>query len=156
MPHLDTILDILKRHHPRPQLPARRPRRHPLPRRKQVFQNVHHPHPQRGAEPLEDQVRVAFRHGAARGARDVLAQHHVGQGEGGRGPVRQVRDGERGGRAAVFVQQQDVRQSGGGGGADERGQHERAPVQPDGGREQEPDFFAEGREPRGGRAGGGD
>lgn len=78
------------------------------------------------------------------------------QGETGGGTVREMRDGERRGRPAVFVQEDDVGEAACVGAAHERGEDVRAAVQPDGRGEEEADFFGEGAEPRGGAAAGGD
>lgn len=156
VPHLNTILPVHERHHAVAQLLARRRRGHRLARWEQVLEDLHHPLAQWGREVLEDQVRVRFADGAACGGGQVVPQQHVMQRERGRGAVREVRDRQRGGGAAVLVQDEQVRQAGGVGGRDEVGQHQVAPVQPDGGREEEADLLGEGGEARGGGAGRGD
>ena len=70
--------------------------------------------------------------------------------------MREVRDGQRGGRAAVLMQEDDITQCAGVGAGDQRGQDVRTAVQPDGRREEEADFLGEGGESRRGAARGGD
>lgn len=60
--------------------------------------------------------------------------------------MRKVRDGQSGGCAAVFVEEDQVRQTGGGGGGDEVREDEVTSVQADGRWEQEPDLFGESGE----------
>ena len=104
VPDLNTIFPIDERHHTVPQFLARRRRRHRFSGRKQMFQDLHDPLPERGAEALEHKVRVRLADGPARRGRDVVAQLDVVQREGRGGPVREVRDRQRGGDAAVLVQ----------------------------------------------------
>lgn len=77
------------------------------------------------------------------------------EGEGGGGAVREVGDCHRGRGAAVFVQEEDVREGGGFGGGEEIGKDQVAAVEADGGGEEESDFFAESCEAGGWAAGGG-
>ena len=153
---LNAILPIHKSHDATPQLLARRRRRHRLSGRKQVFEDLHDALPERGAEALEDEVRVRLTDGPTRGGGEVVAQLDVVQGEGGGGPVREVRDRQRGGDAAVLVQDAQVAQPGRVRARDQVRQDQVAPVQPDGGRQQQADLLGEGGEPGGGRARGRD
>lgn len=64
-----------------------------------------------GAETFEDEMRVGFADGAFVCVGDVAPEEDVVQRERGRGTVREMRDCERGGRAAVFVQEDDIAES---------------------------------------------
>ena len=61
----------------------------------------------------------------------------------------EVRDRQSGRRATVLVKKDQVRQAGGDSGGDEIGEDEIAPVQADGGWQEESDFFGKRREPGG-------
>lgn len=153
VPHLDAVLDVLERHHAAAQLGARRDG---FPGGEDVFEDLHDAFPERGAESFEDEVRVGFGYRAAGGCGEVVTEEHVVEREAGGGAVREVRHGQRRGLAAVLVQEQDVGQRVCLGAGHEGGQDVRAPVQPDGCREEEADFLGEGGESGGGAAGGGD
>ena len=152
MPNLDAVLAVHERHHPVPQLLARRRRRDGLARREQVLEDLDDPLPERRGEALEHEVRVRLADGAARRGGQVVPQQDVVQREGGRRPVRQVRDRQRRRRAAVLVQEDDVRQPRRVRGADQVRQHQVAAVEPHGRGEQQPDLFGEGAQSGGGRA----
>ena len=143
--HLDAVLDIFERHHTAPDLVVGRDG---FAGRKEVLQDLAHPPAEPRSKSFEDQMRVGFGNGAAGAVGDVVAEDDVVQGEGGRGAVREVRYGQSGGCAAVFVEKDQVRQTGGGGGGDEVREDEIASVQADGSREEEADFFGEGGEAR--------
>lgn len=110
MAHLDAILDVLERHHAVAHLGAARDG---LARREDVSEDLHDAFAERGAESVEDEVRVGFRDRAAGCGGEVVAQEDVVQGETGRGAVGEVGDGQRGRGAAVLVEEQDVGQRAG-------------------------------------------
>lgn len=121
-----------------------------------MLQDRRDPLAERGREVLEDEVRVGLRDGAARGGGQVVAQEDVVQGEGGRGAVRQVGDGERGRGPPVLVQEDHVRDLVRLGAVDQVREDQGPAVQPDRGRQQEADFLGEGGEAGRGGARGGD
>lgn len=110
MPHLDAIGQVLKRHDAAADFLVRG---RGLAGGKQMFKDLHHPLAERSIEVVEDEVGVRLRDSTARGRGKVMAEEDVMEGKGGRGSVREVRDCERCGGTAVFVQQKQVRESGG-------------------------------------------
>ena len=120
-----------------------------------MFQYLHHPRPERGAEILKDQMRVRFRDRPARGVGDVVSEEDIVQAEACGGAVREMGHRQRGGGSSVLVQEDEVRQAGGVCARDEVGEDEVPAVEADGGGEEEADFFGESGEPGGGGAGGG-
>lgn len=86
----------------------------------QMLKDLHYTFAERGVEVVEYEVRVRFRDSAAGGRWQVMTEENVMEGKGGRGAVGEVRDCERGGGAAVFVQQEQVCESGGVGTRDQR------------------------------------
>lgn len=73
-----------------------------------MFQNLAHPRPEPGSEAFEDQMRIGLRDCAARAVGDIMAQDDIVQGERSRGPMGEVRYGQSGGCAAVFVEEDQV------------------------------------------------
>lgn len=110
MPHLDAVLYVLERDYPATEF-FRRSRA--LVWWEQVLQDLDDAFSEFGVEVVEDEVRVAFADCAAGGIGDVVAERDVVEGERGCGPVREVRDCERGGGPAVFVEEDCVGQTAG-------------------------------------------
>lgn len=108
VPHLDAIGQVLKRHDAATDFLVRG---RGLARGKQMLKDLHHPLAERSVEVVEYEVRVRLRDSAARGRGKVMAEEDVVEGKRGRGSVRKVRDCERCGGTAVFVQQKQVRES---------------------------------------------
>lgn len=73
-------------------------------RREQVLQDLDYPFTGGCGEALENEVRVAFRDGAAQAIGDVAAQNDIVEGERNCWPVWQVGDGHRGRCSSVLMQ----------------------------------------------------
>lgn len=126
---LDAVLDVLEGDDPAAEFGGGGA----LARREQVREDLDDALAEGRGEAVEDEVRVGLADRAARGVGDVVAQDDVVQGEARRGPVGEVRDGHGGGRASVFVQQDDIAEAGGFGRGDEVGQDQVSSVQADAG-----------------------
>lgn len=108
-----------------------------------MLQDLDHTLPQLRREALKDQVRIALAHGPARRVRDVVTQHNIMQTEQRGRTVREMRDGETGGRAAVLVQQDQVRRGRGMARRAQQRQNGVAAVEPDAVGQEQPDLFGE-------------
>ena len=108
-----------------------------------MFEDLDHAFSQRRCESFEDEMRVGLADSATGGGRDVVAEEDVVEGEGGRGAVRKMGDGQSGRRAPMFVEDDQIAQSGGVGARHQVRQHEVAPVQPDGRGQEQPDLLRE-------------
>ena len=73
-----------------------------------MLQNLDHALAELCREPFEDEVGVGFRDCAARGIGDVVAEDDVVEAERCCWAVREVGDGEGGGCAAVFVEEDEI------------------------------------------------
>ena len=99
-----------------------------------MLQYLHHPHTQLGRKPLDNQMRVALRHGPALAVGNVRPQHHIVQREARRRAVREMADRQRRRRPAVLMQEDDIAQPGRLRARNQVVQDEVAAVQPDAGR----------------------
>ena len=77
-----------------------------------------------------------------------MTEENVVKGKGGRGAVREVRDGERGRGTTVFVQQEQIRKSGGIGTSDKGREDQCTAVQANRCGDEKSDFLGKGRQPR--------
>lgn len=108
MAHLDAILNILESHDPVPQLGGWGIGSDGLPRREEVFEDLHDALAEGCGEVFKDQVRVSFTDGAACGGGDVMPEEDIVKREGGGWAMGEVGDCEGGRGAAVFVQNHQV------------------------------------------------
>lgn len=150
MPHLDTVLNVFESHHSAAQLGC-----DALAWGEEMLENLDHSLAEWGGETVEDEVGVRFGDGAAGCVGNVVTEEYVVKAEGSRWPVGKMRDGEGGGSAAVFVQEDDVCQTAAFGTVHEVGQDEVAAIESDGGGEEKADFFGKGAQAGTGVARGG-
>lgn len=87
MAHLDTILDILERHHAIADL---RLVRDCFLGREDVLENPYDAQSEFGCEAFEDKVWIRFADGAARRVRDVMTEDNVVKGERDGWAVREM------------------------------------------------------------------
>ena len=69
-----------------------------------MLDDLHHSMSERGVEIVEYEMRIRLGDSATRRRGEIMAEENVVEGKGGRGAMREVRDCERGGGAAMFVQ----------------------------------------------------
>src|SRR5262245_12861827 len=100
--YFDTVFDIFERDHPIPDDVW------PWARWENMLEYLDHPLTKLGCEALKDQVRVAFRDGATGRRWNIGTEDDIVQRERCGWAMGEVRDGHGGGRASVFVEEDNV------------------------------------------------